>query len=127
LGLKVLLVFGIFNIYNVAEVMKGSENREKIEENWPDLAHRAKYSVTAFASLCGVSVRQLERNFRGTVCQPPKQLFHALRMRTGRKLLNEGASVKGAAYYLGYKRPEHFSRDFRRFFNICPSDARHQT
>ena len=22
--------------------MKGSENREKIEENWPDLAHRAK-------------------------------------------------------------------------------------
>jgi AraC-like DNA-binding protein len=88
---------------------------------WPTLARRANYSTTALAGLCGISLRQLERNFRRAFCQSPKKWLKALRLRSAREMLQSGGSVKEVAFSLGYRHPQHFSRDFRKFFGVSPS------
>jgi transcriptional regulator GlxA family with amidase domain len=90
-------------------------------KDWAELGRQANYSTARLAALCGVSVRQLERDFRKTVCQSPKRWLNELRLRSARKLLQDGGSVKETALSSGYKHPQHFSRDFRKFFGASPS------
>ena len=90
-------------------------------KEWEEMARRANYSTAELASLCGVSVRQLERIFQHTFCQSPKRWLNTLRLNAARRLLQGGGSVKEAAFSFGYKHPQHFSRDFRRFFGVSPS------
>ena len=100
--------------------------QENLAENWFELARRANYSVVGVASLCGLSVRQLERKIRRTQAQSAKHLLSVLRLRAAWELLEEGVSVKSAAYTLGYKRPEHLSRDFKNLFRVSPSRVRRE-
>jgi AraC-like DNA-binding protein len=100
--------------------MKGGENLMK---TWAELAKEANYSIAALASLCGVSVRQLERNFKQTMDQSPKQWLNGLRLESAREMLRAGGSVKEAALSSGYRYPQHFSRDFRKLFGVSPSLA----
>ncbi len=97
------------------------ETLADIAKSWSELAHRANYSTTALASFCGVSVRQLERDFQRVFRQSPKNWLKALRLRAARKLLRDGGSVKETALSFGYRHPQHFSRDFRKFFGVSPS------
>jgi transcriptional regulator GlxA family with amidase domain len=102
--------------------MKGGG--EELEKNCLEMAGVAGYSATELALLHGISVRQLQRNFKQTMSQSPKRWLKALRLEAARKLLQDGGSVKQAAFSFGYKHPHHFSRDFRNFFGISPSRAR---
>lgn len=94
------------------------------EQEWAEMAHRANYSTSELAVLCGLSVRQLERNFRRSLCESPQRWLNAVRLRAARKFLQDGGSVKEAALTFGYKHPQHFSRDFRKFFGVPPSEGR---
>lgn len=100
--------------------MKGGED---LMRTWAELAQEANYSTAALASLCGLSIRQLERNFKHTMDQSPKRWLNALRLQSARKLLQDGGSVKEVALSFGYRHPQHFSRDFRKFFGVSPSLA----
>jgi transcriptional regulator GlxA family with amidase domain len=95
-----------------------------LEQNWLALAREVNYSSASLASLCGLSVRQLERNFKQTMAQSPKQWLNTLRLEAARELLQDGGSVKQVALSFGYKHSQHFSRDFRSFFGVSPSHAR---
>jgi transcriptional regulator GlxA family with amidase domain len=88
------------------------------------MARRANYSATGLARLSGLSVRQLEREFRRTIFQSPKRWLNGLRLCAARKALLQGGSVKETAFSFGYKHPQHFSRDFRKFFGVSPSVER---
>jgi len=101
-------------------------NPEDLEKNWGTLAERAKYTVAGLAKVCGWSVRQLQRNFRMIMRDRPKRALKALRLNAARTLLEDGVTVKAAAYSLGYARPEHLSRDFRKFYGLSPSELHKQ-
>ena len=88
-------------------------------DNWPDLAQKAKGSVSALEKLCGVSVRTLERHFLETYGLRPKAWLAEQRQLQAVKLLKEGSSVKEIAANLGYKHSTHFSRDFKGRWGHC--------
>ncbi|MEW6338485.1 MAG: helix-turn-helix transcriptional regulator [Acidobacteriota bacterium] len=73
--------------------------------------------------LC-VSLRTLERGLALTLECTPRQLILALRMREARRLLREGARVGEAAELVGFANPFHFSRRFKEFFHVPPSEVR---
>ncbi len=91
-------------------------------KNWESLAEVAGYSATRLARRCGVSLRQLERFFLEKHKQSPHKWLHELRLRRACELMSDGCAVKKAAELLGYRDASYFSHDFKRRYQISPSN-----
>ena len=90
--------------------------------NWEELAEEAGYNAKKLAERCGVSRRQLERFFPITTGKTPQQWLNYLRQQKAYELIASGQSAKEVAIRLGYKQPSHFSREFKRFHGVPPSE-----
>lgn len=89
-------------------------------QNWLELAELAKWSVTALAKLCGVSVRTLQRHFLEMMHKSPQAWFTEQRQKRAIESLNAGRLVKEAAAEIGYQHPQHFSREFKKQWGHSP-------
>jgi AraC-like DNA-binding protein len=76
------------------------------------------------AELC-VSLRSLERGLVAGLGCTPRELIRAVKMREARRLLAAGRlNVAEVASRTGFASPFHFSRSFKGFFGISPSQVR---
>lgn len=74
--------------------------------------------------LC-ISLRTLERGLAEVFDCSPSQLITAMKMREARRLLEIGDfRVNEVASRLGFSSPFYFSRRFRTFFGVSPSEYR---
>jgi AraC-like DNA-binding protein len=72
-----------------------------------------------------VSLRTLERGLAMTLDCTPRQLIIAMKMREARRLLLDGRHrVADVAERLAFADPFHFSRRFKAFYGISPSDVK---
>ncbi|MBT7331319.1 MAG: GlxA family transcriptional regulator [Oceanospirillaceae bacterium] len=84
-------------------------------------------SIPQLASLVSVSERELERLFSRHLQQPPGRYYRAKRLQRARALLQQtDRQVVDIAIASGFGSAAHFSRAYRQFFNIAPSQDRHQ-
>ena len=90
--------------------------------DWEVLAHESGYCARLLASRCGVSLRHLERYFHEKFSRAPRVYLKKLALNRAQELLERGFTVKEVAAQVGYKATEHFSRDFKRVFGVCPSE-----
>lgn len=74
-------------------------------------------------ALC-VSLRTLERGLAQTLACSPRQLILAVKMREARRLLGQGGRVGEVAERLGFASAFHFSRRFKDFYHVAPSELR---
>jgi AraC-like DNA-binding protein len=91
-------------------------------QNWPQLAHEAKYSVSALAHVCGISVRVLERFFLVAFGCEPRQWLKELRLQRAIEILRDGSNVNETADRLGYHDRSHFSREFKKHYGLAPKN-----
>jgi AraC-like DNA-binding protein len=73
--------------------------------------------------LC-VSLRTLERGLGLALACTPRQLILAMKMREARAMLRAGRKVGDVASRLGFSNPFHFSRRFKDFYHVSPSEMR---
>ena len=79
-------------------------------------------SPAELASQLSVSLRTLERGVAGELGCTPRQLILAMKMREARRLLFSGQyRVNEVATRLGFATASHFSRSFRTFYRVPPS------
>jgi AraC family carnitine catabolism transcriptional activator len=79
------------------------------------------------AAEAGLSVRQVERNFKTVTGRTPAGYYRWLRLRRGKNLLEQtGLSVLEVAVSCGFSSNCGFSRVFRREFGVLPSELRRQ-
>jgi len=90
-------------------------------QTWPQLAHEARYSVSALAKSCNVSVRTLERFFSSALGESPHCWLHRLRMQRAIELLHDDSNISETAFCLGYEDPSHFSREFKKPYGFAPA------
>lgn len=77
------------------------------------------------ASLSGISVRQLQRQFRDTLGTSIMETYRRIRLETGKELLHSShLSVSEIAQMTGFSSQAHFSDSFRKAFAQTPRDAR---
>lgn len=90
------------------------------------LTHSGKIGIDQIASMSGISRRQLERKFQIRVGLSPKQLSQVVRFRQAQQAVinNPTMSLLNLAYDFGYFDHAHFTREFRRFAGMTPSDIR---
>jgi|SRR6478609_205680 len=96
-------------------------SRLDLIRHWPELAHAAGYCAALLAAQCSVSTRQLERFIRAKMANSPHKWLRKMRMDRAVELLQRKTPLKQIADELGYSSAAHFSRDFKDFFGLTPS------
>jgi AraC-like DNA-binding protein len=82
-------------------------------------------NMKELAELVGMSVSSFYQHFKALTGITPLQYQKKLRLCEARRLLMAGSDVTTAAYQVGYESLSQFSREYRRFFGVSPSqDAR---
>jgi AraC-like DNA-binding protein len=92
------------------------------EERWPEMAKRARYKSGLLSAALGVSQRQLQRQIMTIFGCSPHHWLNTQRLKSAGDLLTECHSVKTVCFDLDFKQPSHFSREFKRFYGLSPSD-----
>jgi len=87
-----------------------------------------KITVARLAKAMAVSPRTLQRQLMELLGCNPKELICAVKMREAKYLLKSSEwRVNEVAYRLGFESPEHFSRRFKTFYQISPSEIVNQS
>ena len=71
-----------------------------------------------------MSVSTYHEQFRRVTSLAPMQYLKRIRLHRSRVLLTGGTTVTDAAFSVGYASTSQFSRDFKSFFSLSPSQAR---
>jgi AraC-like DNA-binding protein len=83
---------------------------------------RGPLSVADLANIAGMSASSFHEHFKSVTGTTPLQYQKDLRLMEAHNLLNSlGHTVSDAAYAVGYKSPNHFSRDYSKKFGAPPS------
>jgi AraC-like DNA-binding protein len=91
--------------------------------NWEEEAKLAHFRVAALAIRCHVTERQLRRYFQQEFRTSPNHWIMAKRLEPTKPRIEAGASIKEVAFDAGFRNQESFSRQFKRFFKINPSES----
>ena len=91
--------------------------------NWPERAKAAKYGGKELACLCGVSLRTLQRFFVWKKWGHPQTWQNELRLKAAPALLQAGLAVKEVANATGYNQSSQFSRKYKEFYGMSPSQV----
>ncbi len=79
-------------------------------------------SIPVMAEVLCASPRTLQRQLAKDLGCSPTDLIVAVKMHSAKRLLHEdGALVQDVARLVGYDDPYHFSRRFRAYYDVPPS------
>jgi AraC-like DNA-binding protein len=81
-------------------------------QNWPELAEQTKWSVSALANKCGVSVRTLEIHFLAMFGKCPRTWMAEERKGRAISFFRDGCNVNETATKLGYAHASTFCHKF---------------
>ena len=77
-------------------------------------------NIDRIAKDAGVSPAGLRRAFAARIGLSPKKFYNRLRMNEAARLLGTGHSVAETAEKMGFSDAFHFSRAFKRYFQVAP-------
>jgi AraC family transcriptional regulator len=85
----------------------------------------AEVRIADLATLVGISVGHFHRAFRATTGRTPLAYINEARVRRALSVMAvENISVAALALRVGFLSPSHFTRIFKRFTGLSPSDVR---
>jgi transcriptional regulator GlxA family with amidase domain len=89
-------------------------------QSWGEVAREAKFQPATMASLCSVSLRQLQRHFKTHFGTTPRQWARDLRWQLAQKLIGAGCSNKWVVAELGFTDNAHLCREFKKLCGATP-------
>jgi AraC-like DNA-binding protein len=95
-----------------------AKSLRRIEAQYAD-----NLSVEALASEVNMSVSAFHHNFKAVTSTSPLQYLKTYRLHRARTLMIfDGVKASVAALQVGYESASQFSREFKRYFGVTPSD-----
>lgn len=94
-----------------------TEMQQYIEEHYPD----PELNVSRLADVFGISVPHLSRSFKNQTGMGVLEYIHRVKIRYSKEMLKNDASIKNAAWSTGYTDAQSFTRAFKRYEGITPS------
>jgi AraC-like DNA-binding protein len=88
--------------------------------DWYDVARHAGFQPSRMASICQLSLRQLERYFEKYLNATPRTWVREARCRRAVKLLVKGYSNKAVVAELNFASEPQLCRDFKKVFGDSP-------
>ena len=88
---------------------------------WMAIARQAGFKVREMSQILGISQKQLQRNIHRLFGLNPLHWLKKQRLTLAARLLKRRHSVKMIFYKLGFKQHSHFSREFKLFHGLTPT------
>ena len=86
--------------------------------------YRETLNVEDLARDSAMSVSSFHRVFKRVTGDSPLQYIKKIRLEKAKGLLvQQDARVNAVAFEVGYESPSQFSREFKRYFKVAPSEA----
>jgi AraC-like DNA-binding protein len=83
----------------------------------------SEFGVTEFAGSMSVSRTLLHKKLTALTSQSASDFINAIRLKRSQELIASGEyNISEVAYAVGYNDPKYYSRIFRKYFGISPSD-----
>lgn len=83
-----------------------------------------KLSIEVLAEQAQMSTSAFHRAFKRSVADSPLQYIKKVRLNKAKSLItHQGMSANAAAFAVGYESAPQFSREFKRYFGLPPSQA----
>ncbi len=96
-----------------------NELMDKIDKN----LNKENFNIDFLASEMNMSRRQLYRKLEAVTSISAGDLIRNFRIQKAAQLLKQsGLSVSQIAYEVGFKSPKHFSKSFKDFYGLTPSE-----
>lgn len=103
-------------------------HRDEVIVSLQDFIHNHFASEISLEDLCelsGLNTRTLNRRFQQATSSPPMEYVRKIRLDQGRDLLkNTNLSIVEIAQQVGYTDADYFSRLFKRYYQLTPSEFR---
>lgn len=83
-----------------------------------------KLNVDTLAEIAGMSTSAFHRAFKNCITESPLQYLKKIRLNRAKSyLVKDSRSISEAALLVGYESVPQFSREFKRYFGLPPSQA----
>ncbi|WP_312608324.1 AraC family transcriptional regulator [Agrobacterium pusense] len=79
-------------------------------------------NIPVLADLASMSVSGFHRHFKLVTSMSPLQFQKRVRLQEARRGLPGASTISAVAYDVGYESLSQFNRDYRRLFNVTPSE-----
>ena len=89
---------------------------------WIRENYAAAMSIVELAALANMSVPSFYRHFKAVTSMTPVQFQKRVRLQEARRRLSAASTISSVAYDVGYESLSQFNRDYRRLFDLTPSD-----
>jgi len=100
-----------------------SANRMAPVIDYIDQNFEQKLDIDAIAAIANMSPSTLHEHFKQVTALSPMQYLKNLRLHRAHAMILAGQPVNQACFAVGYQSPSQFSREFKRFFGLPPSEA----
>ncbi len=80
------------------------------------------YTVNEFATIIGISERQLLREYRDKLGITTKMYLSIMRFIKAKNMLINGVNHSDIVYECGYSDESHFIKDFKKYTSYAPKD-----
>ncbi len=92
---------------------------EIVEKNISD----PEFNVDKFAASIGMEASTLYKKLMALIDMPPGEFIRDIRMKRAVQLLDQNkVSISDIAYMVGFDSPNYFSKVFKKYYNISPTD-----
>jgi signal transduction histidine kinase/ligand-binding sensor domain-containing protein/DNA-binding response OmpR family regulator len=92
---------------------------EIVEKNISD----PEFNVDRFSAAIGMEASTLYKKLMALIDMPPGEFIRDIRMKRAAQLLDQNKiSISEIAYMVGFDSPNYFSKVFKKYYNISPTD-----
>jgi AraC-like DNA-binding protein len=89
---------------------------------WIRENYAAALAISDLAARANMSVPSFHRHFKAVTSLTPVQFQKRVRLQEARRGLSGASMISAVAYEVGYESISQFNRDYRRLFNLTPSE-----
>ena len=90
---------------------------------WLKINFARPLSIENLANTMGMSVSSFHQHFRDITSMSPLQYQKRIRLTEARQLImTQNCDISSASIQVGYESLSQFSREYKRFFSVSPSE-----
>ncbi|WP_436868887.1 AraC family transcriptional regulator N-terminal domain-containing protein [Acinetobacter courvalinii] len=90
---------------------------------WLKINFDKSFSIEELANTMGISASSFYQHFRDITSITPLQFHKRIRLTEARRLLmTEDKDISSVSFQVGYESLSQFSREYKRFFGVPPSE-----